>query len=337
MSTTELPPEAEQVVTQPPDVASWTENLLFCLYDGAADVGMWLHLGTSPHDWTLWEDRVLIALPTEHGVLSMWAYHRTAPERRPAGANLAFVMVEPFRRWRVTFDGFALLTPYETLRTSIVADGPKHRVVAELDVELVTPPWDARTAALQATGKGSMDSQDWAHEHYEQLCIAQGTLTTPAGEIAFDGTGWRDHSRGPRGTGVGDTWGGHVIMGAWFPGQHVGVGLSRYVAPNGDITLEGGYIVEQGALRHVAVAEVPGLTELRRDGEPLRFALDDAGTRVDIDATTITSIWTMMSPGMPYGVDRSKPGYVYAVNFATAELRGERAHLYVERSALLGP
>jgi hypothetical protein len=336
VSSPELSPEADQVVTEPPDIASWTENLLFSLYDGGNDIGMWLHLGTSPSDWTLWEDRVLIALPAEHGVLSMWAYHRTAPERRPAGANLAFRQREPFKRWEVSFDGFALLTPYETLRTSIVADGPKRRVTLELDVEMVTPPWDARTATLQATGKGSMESQDWAHEHYEQLCVARGTVTTPAGEVAFHGTGWRDHSRGPRGTGVGATWGGHVIMGAWFPVQQVGVGLSRYLAPNGDVTLEGGYIVEHGRLRHVAVAEVPGLDELRKDGEPLRFALDDAGTEVVVEATTTTSIWTMMSTGMPYGVDLSTPGYVYAINFASAELRGERAHLYVERSALFG-
>jgi len=47
----------------------------------------------------------LVALPDDEGVLSMWAYHRTDPARRPAGANLRFECLEPFRRWHVTFAG----------------------------------------------------------------------------------------------------------------------------------------------------------------------------------------------------------------------------------------
>lgn len=330
-----LPPEAEQVLAEPPSVPSWTENLLFCLYDGVNDVGMWLHLGTAPADWTLWEDRVLISLPGDEGVLTMWAYHRTASERRPAAANLRFELGEPFRRWRVTFDGFALLTPYEQMRTALVHDGPKHRVTLDLDVELVTPPWDAHTAAEQSTGRGSMESQEWAREHYEQLCVATGTANLPSGTINFNGTGWRDHSRGPRGTGAGAAWGGHMIMGAWFPGHQRGMGMSRYWTQSGDVTLEGGYLVEGGKLRHVGVAEVPPLSELRKEGEDLRFAVRDGDRTVALDATTTTSMWATMSSGMPYGVDLTPPGVIYAVNFAACEYEGEHGHLYVERSAVL--
>jgi hypothetical protein len=334
-SESALPDIAEQVVTSPPDVASWTENLLFALYDGRNDIGMWLHLGTSPQDWTLWEDRVMLTLPHEGGVLTMWAYHHTEPAQRPAGANLAFKMVEPFKKWKATFDGFALFTPHEALRTGIVTDGPKQRVKLDLDIELVTPPWDAHTAANQDSGKGSMESQEWASEHYEQLCRATGTVTLESGTIQFDGTGWRDHSRGARGAGVGATWGGHIIMGAWFPGQQAGIGLCRYWTPTGDVTLEGGWAVDDGALRHAPVAEIPALEHLHTSGEKVRFAVGSGDSLASFEGVTTTSIWCGMSSGMPYGAGAARPALVYAINWGACEYRGEPGYFYVERSGVV--
>ncbi|MDT5015787.1 MAG: hypothetical protein QOD39_1947, partial [Mycobacterium sp.] len=94
-----LSADSERTVLEDPDIPAWTENLLFTPYDPANDIGMWLHLGTVADKWEMWEDRVLIALPEDQGVLSMWAYHRTAAERQPAGANLEFHCEEPFRKW----------------------------------------------------------------------------------------------------------------------------------------------------------------------------------------------------------------------------------------------
>ena len=82
-----LPLESEQVLSACPDIANWTENLLFSPYDPQANLGLWLHLGTMPWDWSFWEDRALVALPGDEGALTMWAYHRTDPARRPHGAG----------------------------------------------------------------------------------------------------------------------------------------------------------------------------------------------------------------------------------------------------------
>lgn len=335
MPETEPSPDQDRVLAQPPDVAGWTENLLFALSDPRLGVGMWLHLGTVPTDWEVWEDRVLLSLPDQRGVLTLWSYHRSDPGRRPGGANLGFEMVEPFRRWRVTFDGLGLVTPHEELRTGLVHDGEKLPVRLELEVEMLSPPWDAHAASQRETGRGSMETQEWATEHYEQLCRATGTVVLPSGRLDFDGSGWRDHSRGPRGTGVGSGWGGHMIMGAWFPGSQRGLGLSRYWKPDGEATLEGGYVVEDGRLRHVAVVEVPELASLTTAGEALRFGVRDGGEGVSVSATTTTSMWAMMSRGMPYGVDPASSAPVYAINFADCEWDGETGHLYVERSAIL--
>ena len=326
-----LASDRESVLSQPPDIEFWAENLLFALHDPAADIGMWLHLGTVPTDWPTWEDRVLISLPEDEGVLTMWAYHRTDPARRPAGANLSFECVEPFRRWRVAFDGFCLRTPYEQMRTSLVRDGEKVACSVELDIECAIPVWDAHAAAEDETGQGSMTGQGWATEHYEQLYRATGTVRLPDREVAFNGTGWRDHSRGPRGGGTGAPWGGHVILGCLF-GSGRAFGLSRYWTPDGEISLEGGYVVLDGRRHQARVIDVPRLNELVRSGEQVPIGLEWAGGSLSLTATTTTSMWLTMGPGLPYGVTPGWPGPTYVLNFGDCEWDGETASIYLERS-----
>jgi hypothetical protein len=326
-----LRPESEHVLSAPPEVPFWSENLLFAMQDATSGIGMWLHLGTVPTDWPTWEDRVLIAMPSDEGVLTMWAYHRTEPSRRPAGANLAFRCVEPFRRWAIAFDGFCLRTAYDDMRTSLVADGEKVPVSIDLDVECVTPVWDAHTAAELSSGQGSMAEQGWAKEHYEQLYRATGTIRVGDQETAFSGTGWRDHSRGPRGGGTGAPWGGHVILGCLLDSGRA-FGLSRYWSPDGTVTLEGGYVVVDGELIHATVIDVPRLTDLRRDGEQVPIALRWPGGELSLTATTTTSMWMTMGPGLPYGVRPGWPGPIYSVGFAACEWEGESGSVYLERS-----
>ena len=229
-----LPEERDFIVAKCPDVPMWSENLLFAIYDPSADLAMWLHLGTVPGKWTMWEDRVLVMLPGRDGALSLRAYHHTAPERRPAGPGLEFRQREPWRRWHVSFDGFGLHTPEAEMLAGVSRDGPTQPFAVDLDIECVTPAWDARTASRLASGAGDMESQNWASEHYEQLVRATGTVTLAAGtRRRSTGYGWRDHSRGPRHTTSLEGWGGHVILGCVYPESGRAWGLSRYYTAQG--------------------------------------------------------------------------------------------------------
>jgi hypothetical protein len=306
------------------------------LYDAHHDIGVWMHLGTMPSDWEVWEDRVLVALPGDLGVLTQRSYLRTPPERRPGAANLAASCVEPFRRWNVAFDGFGVRTPYERMQREIVRDGVQEYCSIDLEVSGHTPVWDLHAAARHDTGRGSMREQSWASEHYEQACDAVGTIRLPSIdlEIEFEGTGWRDHSRGPRGAGTGRPWGGHVIVGAYLPESKRAVGLCRYYTPDGDVSLEGAYLAVDGELHHAAVTDASRLRALCTRGEELRFALTSDIGDVAIEATTTTSLFTMLrSSRQYYGIDPTGGlGMVYVVNFARWEWDGEPATLYVERS-----
>lgn len=316
--------ESESTVRACPDVPGWTENLLFTPYDPVSDIGMWLHLGTVADMWEMWEDRVLIALPEDQGVLSMWAYHRTVPERQPAGANLEFRCEQPFRKWRITFDGFCLRSSYAEMRTGLLGDGPKSHVRLDLEVECITPVWDAATA-----GDG-MSKQSWAREHYEQLTRVTGQVTVDGVASHFDGGGWRDHSRGPRGADTLADWGGHVIAGGVMPGGRA-FGLCRYWARDGHTTLEGAYTVTNGVLGHVALEQIPQSPLLQRGGERFTCALDGA----PMHGVVRSSLWLSMADGLPYGV--MDPVRAYTVSWAEVTWAGEVGHAYIERSNLTDP
>jgi hypothetical protein len=320
-----LAADSERTVQACPDIPAWTENLLFTPYDPVNDIGMWLHLGTVADRWETWEDRVVIALPEEQGVLSMWAYHRTVPERQPAGANLEFRCERPFQQWHITFDGFCLRSSYERMRTGPLVDGPKSHVRLSLDVECMTPVWDAATA-----GAG-MAEQSWAREHYEQLTRVTGELIVDGTTIPVDGGGWRDHSRGPRGADTLVDWGGHVITGGVLPSGRA-FGMCRYWARDGHTTLEGAYVVEDGVLRAVGITVAPPPAVLARDGEEFSFVLGGEGV---IQGVVRSSLWMSMADGLPYGV--VDPARAYTVSWAEVQWDGETGHAYLERSAMVPP
>lgn len=327
-----LPDERDFIVSECPDIPLWSENLLFALYDPDADVAMWLHLGTVPGKWTMWEDRVLLMLPGHDGALSLRSYHHTAPERRPAGAGLEFRQREPWRRWHVSFDGVGLHTPEDEMLAGVARDGEGQPFSVDLDVECVTPAWDARTASALESGAGDMAEQQWASDHYEQLIRASGTVTLETGVVPFNGYGWRDHSRGPRHSSALDGWGGHVIMGCVYPDSGRAWGFSRYYRHDGQITLEGGYVFIDGKFSHAQVVISPRLLELRYEGETLPVALKWDGGSLELQLQYDRALWTGMRRSLAVGKDLSGDGLMYVLNHGRAVWDGETGYFYSERS-----
>ena len=330
-----LPDERDFILPECPDIDKWSENLLFAVYDPKVDIGMWLHLGTVPGKWTMWEDRVLVMLPGHDGALSLRGYHHTAPGRRPAGPGLEFRQLEPWRRWRVVFDGFGLHTPEDEMLAGIARDGPGRPFAAELDIECVTPAWDARAASQLASGAGSMDTQEWASEHYEQLVRATGTVTLESGTVGFSGYGWRDHSRGSRDHKLLMTWGGHVILGCVYPESGRAWGFSRYYRNDGLITLEGGYVFVDGIFEHARVITAPRLTELQYPSGPQPVALEWSGGVFESTLVADQTLWTSMQRSLTVGKDLEGPGLMYVLDFGQCDWDGEAGHYYSERSDLL--
>jgi hypothetical protein len=340
--TSGLPPEREQVAQSEPEMPFWAENMMFALYDPTSEVGAMLHLGTRPDEWTMWHDQAYVMLPPDlfgtedGGVAWMWAYHRTAPERRPGGSNITFRCVEPFRRWHIAFDGVMLMTPNDEMTTGLAREGAQQRVVIDLDIQMVAPAFDLAVAAQQPTARGTWESQGWANSHYQQLYRADGTLRVADTEVEFHGFGWRDHSQGARGAGPQPDkapWGGHCTAGAVYPDSGRAWSYSRYFTPDGVISLDAGYVVDEaGAFHHARILEAPRLSELELVGEELPVVLEWDGGRLETVIETRRSLWMAMRMHMVVGLDLDGPGMVYVINHGPAEWDGEVGTTYVERS-----
>lgn len=343
-----LPASREQVAATQPDIEFWAENMMFALHDPTTSMGLMFHLGSRPDDWTMWHDQAYVMVPP--GLLPddapgaggsvhwMWAYHRTAPERRPAGSNLAFECVEPFRRWRVTFDGYMLVTPNDEMLAGLAREGVHQKVNVDLDVEMLTPAFDLQAAAGSDRSDGTWESQGWADGHYQQLYRATGPVTIGASTIDFTGYGWRDHSFGSRGGGLRPgkaPWGGHCTVAAVYPASGRAWSFSRYHQPDGRISLQAGYVAIDGELHPASVVEGPRLREVVLDGERLPVVLEWDSGRLETTILTERTLLMAMTKAMVVGVDLSGPGMVYAINHGPAGWDGEVGTVYVERSDML--
>lgn len=127
----------------------------------------------------------------------MLAYHRPPAEERPAGANLTFRFIEPFRRWSVSLDG--LVTPFTDAEmcSGRIRDGAKELAHIELAPTMQAPVWGAHQSASSSRDGGSIAVQTWASSHYQQLYTAEGQITA------------------------------HVLATAWIPERRRDFGLQR--------------------------------------------------------------------------------------------------------------
>ena len=325
-------PRREQCVLDPPDLPMFAENFMLSAYDPTADVGMWLHLGTWPEDFGLWEDWVTVNLPDD--VLWMSAYNRRVPVDGPGGSNLRFTLIEPWKRWKVTFDGIVYRTPRVEMLEGRLRDGQRERLTFAFDVENVTPIWDAKSSASDARGSGSMEEQVWAKDHYQQLFRYTGWMDLHGeGRVAIDTTGVRDHSRGQRGHDM-DRWGGHTLIHVLFPSGKA-FAVQTMWDPDGNCTLDTAYVLIDGQMMHASGIEVPRLERVALDGDQMRLVLEsDLGRHELVGEIVRTAYFTPQRLGMAMGADPAGPYGMFAMAHGRWEWDGEVAYGLTERSAV---
>lgn len=328
-----LDPRREFALREPSGQYRYAENYMLSFYDSASDIGMWLHLGTCPDDFGLWEEQVLISLPENEGLLWMTAYHRTPPERRPAGGSLQFRCIAPFQQWQVVFDGVAVHSSNVEMMSGRVRDGVKRRLHFKFDVECVAPVWDTQESAMAASGRGSMKDQSWASQHYQQLIHCCGSLDIAGSEVRLDAMGVRDHSRGQRGHAM-QHYGGHNLFTAAFPSGRA-FGLMSMWTPEGLSTLSVAYVVDQGRIYHADIVSAPVVMErIEPGGEKLKIELNTSlgqhlftGTIVRTVFATALDDW-----GLAFGAEVREENLILAPSFACWHSEGEHTTGLAEKS-----
>lgn len=174
-----------------PETALWSENYAFTCFDPAQGIAFASFLGRWWADPTLWREVVSVALPGGRQLCAK-GYGRAATAQLASAAMFRVEIIEPGRRFRLTYDGPA----WEQSRESLLRDGfvesRARRLRLRLDFDGVTPVWNM-------SGHADRSTEVAGKLHVEQVGIGKGLIQF--GDERFDIAGAfmnRDHSRGPR-------------------------------------------------------------------------------------------------------------------------------------------
>jgi len=333
--TAGLGAEREFVFGSQPEDPLMRESVNAWIWDGGDEIGMpRVGVEAVADQWDTHE--VQVNITTSNGLnLNLFGsgdvHDPLGPDRRPRilGAGpLAFELVEPFRHWRMRFNGPTVEGTVEDQIAGVRSGRePSVPVEVEIDMTSVAPPWE--NGALLPEAKRVLDEQDegalMGGPRFEQLSRATGTIRIGDAEHRIDGGALRVRRQGVRRLG---TFRGHAWQSAVFPGGR-GFGYIAYPPrQDGLPTYNEGYVFDgEGALTPAWVVEAPWLRRLQPKGEDVSVVLETAAGTTRIEGTSIMSNFMVMR-----GVGSNPDFPVLQQALARYTWEGETANGMMERS-----
>lgn len=242
---------------------------------------------------------------------------------------LSFELVEPFRHWRMRFDGLV----HEWTCSEQMAGGsppPERSVRVQVVVDLYSeaPPW--LNGGLRPEAQRVLDEQDEGAliggPRFEQLARARGTVTIGDVEHRIDGGALRIRRKGVRRLG---TFRGHAWQSALFDSGRAFGYLVFPPRDDGLPTYNEGFVFEgDGELIPARIVEAPWLKRLRPRGEDVSVVVESVRGIETIEAETVISTFMVMG-----GVGPGTEGYPVLEQAVTRfSWDGEVANGMLERS-----
>jgi hypothetical protein len=240
---------------------------------------------------------------------------------------LLFELVEPFRHWKMHFDGLATASTVEDQIAGRRGNDPGIPVLIDIDIRSVVPPWE--NGALLPEARRVLDEQDegalMGGPRYEQLSRATGTVRVGDEDHSLDGGALRVRRQGIRRLG---TFRGHAWQSAVFPSGRAFGYITYPPRADGLATYNEGYLFEgDGSLVPAWVVEAPWLRKLRPSGEDVSVILETAQGTTRIEGSSIMSNFMVMG-----GVGSSPDFPVLQQAITRYSWGGESAHGMMERS-----
>ena len=287
-----LDPDFEHFMTKRPDNPAMRDAAVMWVIDDSGTFALpRFSIDAVGEHWD--EPVVTLNMATADGrVLRLW-------ERFPAqagnGANalgagpLRFECVEPYRRWRFSFDGEARQS---TVALEMVGHfgGESVPLAFYIEATMAELPWvmggmtTEAAKAMQTAGSALMGGV-----RYEQLCRVSGWVRLSGEERRISGTGMRVRRRGVRNMGGAP---GHCQHSALFPsGRAFGANVFRPDA-DGFSPFNEAFVVLPGGRRLAArVAEAPWMHRLVPVGDGGPLVLETAEGTIRIGATTVLKMF----------------------------------------------
>jgi hypothetical protein len=239
---------------------------------------------------------------------------------RVLGAGpLRFECIEPFKRWRVAFEGPAVDTHVSHQMARTVDLYRKAFVRLECEVTMATPAWIQDNPESEATREAAYMGIGVRYEH---LFRAEGVFTLDGQARPFRGTGLRIKRVSFRKM---EGFNGHVWQSALFPDGSA-FGFCVYT-PNADgsESYNNGYIYQGGEMHQAKVVEAPWLRRLAPEGDDLSVVLESALGRTRIGGSSRLTHFRLGDP--------RTPGLTFQQGGALYEWNGQTAFGMIERSS----
>jgi hypothetical protein len=277
----------------------------------------------------VWENHFMTGNFTFKGgrVLRLCKRAPTLPVKGADGRNsvlgagpLRFECLEPFRRWRVSFeDDVYESTIEEQIKGNFRVFGQddvdpsykRTRIAFDVELEMVTPAW---TQDYRKEKLGSMSEQEridaglmgygWRIEH---LFRGEGTLTIDGATRDFKSLGSRIHRQSVRPMGA---FRGHCWQSAVFPDGRA-FGYIAYPPREDGSTYNEGYVWQDGKWYPARANKIPFLRNIQPENDDVSVEMEYALGTVRIEGRTMLPTFHMGNPGTN-GMNNNQGGVRYS-------------------------
>ena len=288
-------------------------------------------------DWSQRMARLNLAFP-DGRVLESTLLVPALPDRadRFGAGPLSFERLEPFRRWRMIFDGPARWTTVKSQLAGEASKGPDTHVSLEIEAEMAAVPYL----------RGEMDRQaaDIIRNHPDGLMVGRGynikqlfrctgRFSAGSEQLTIRGGGLRVRRRGVRDS---TQLRGHCWQSALFRSGRA-FGMTCFPPrPDGGPAYNEAFVHLGGRIVPARVVEAPWMTSWETP-KNLSLALETPDGRIEIAGRDCASTFTKRLPDLRYlsetgSLMSAEDGLPFHQGVARYSWDGEEAIGMVERS-----
>ena len=329
-----LTPEHELFFEGPPDNPEMRESTSIWLFEDAGRFGC-PRMGIEGEAWS-WEDRSYqanfglgdgrIMVDVGRGAVPSPIGPDGRPTRFGAGPML-FECIEPFRKWRATFDGTAVDGRTDQQIAGTFDRNARAPLRLEAELTMVTPGWVHDYPADKVAQMSETDAADaasmgigWRIEH---MFRAECALTVDGVRREFKASGSRVKRQSVRPM---RAFRGHVWQSALFPDGRA-FGYITYPPAEDGRTFNDGYVYQDGRMHRARVVKAPWLRRFLAEGDDATVELESDLGVARIAGSTLFSTFARlpMADGDEFNLQQTGARYSWD---------GQTTYGMLERSAM---
>jgi prepilin-type processing-associated H-X9-DG protein len=302
-----LAPQYDYMLAERPDDPEMRESASFWFFDDSGEIGLpRVGIEAQGKVWDTHRFDANVAF-ADGRVLRESRHGETKPAIGPDGKpsilgvdGLRFQVLEPFRKWRVSYEGEATDTTVALMIADQLDTGRRARLAFEIDLEMAAPAWVQDNTPEKLATMTEQERIDAGPMGYgfrkEQLCLGQGWFELEGERRPLKGRGLRIHRQSVRPMGA---FRGHCWQSTVFPDGRA-FGYSSFPPLPGEDpanTYNDGYVYHDGQWYPAKARKIPFLRSLMPRGDDVSVELEYERGTVRIGGVSELTTIRIANPG----------------------------------------